>query len=118
MLEKHGHDQENACETGIERRNDRGTDRVTADGQRLQIQKGTSAPGAKPSFPHLIESITSVAIAPLQDVLRIGSEGRMNLPGTDEENWQWRYKPEALTAELARDLMELSAKEGRLPASI
>ena len=51
-------------------------------------------------------------------MLRLGSEARMNLPGTDEENWQWRYQPEALTAELARDLRELSAREGRLPATI
>jgi 4-alpha-glucanotransferase len=63
-------------------------------------------------------SRAAVAIAPLQDVLRLGSEARMNLPGTDEENWQWRYKPEALTTALARDLRELSAKEGRLPATI
>ena len=58
-----------------------------------------------------------IAIAPLQDVLRLGSEARMNLPGSDEGNWQWRYQAEQLTDELARDLRALSAREGRLPAT-
>ena len=33
----------------------------------------------------------ALAIAPLQDVLGLGSEARMNLPGTQEGNWQWRF---------------------------
>jgi 4-alpha-glucanotransferase len=43
---------------------------------------------------HLIRaiwsSVANLAIAPVQDLLGLGSEGRMNLPGTSEGNWEWR----------------------------
>jgi len=58
-------------------------------------------------------SRAALAIAPLQDVLGLGSEARMNLPGTEEGNWTWRYEPDALTDELARRLRELSEGAGR-----
>jgi 4-alpha-glucanotransferase len=58
-------------------------------------------------------SRAALAIAPLQDVLSLGSEARMNLPGSDEGNWQWRYAPGQVTAEHARDLRELTERNGR-----
>ena len=45
-------------------------------------------------------SRAALAVAPLQDVLGLGNEARMNLPGTEEGNWQWRYSPAELTGEL------------------
>lgn len=36
------------------------------------------------------------AVIPLQDFMNLGSEHRMNTPGTTENNWQWRYTPEML----------------------
>jgi 4-alpha-glucanotransferase len=59
------------------------------------------------------ESRAALAIAPLQDVLGLGSEARMNLPGTNEGNWHWRFDPDALTEELAQRLRELSRRTGR-----
>ena len=59
-------------------------------------------------------SRAALSIAPLQDVLDLGNEARMNLPGTEEGNWQWRYSPAALTAELARRLRELTGSANRL----
>jgi 4-alpha-glucanotransferase len=59
------------------------------------------------------ESRAALAIAPLQDVLGLGSEARMNLPGTNEGNWHWRFDPNALTEELAQRLRELSRRTGR-----
>ncbi len=44
-------------------------------------------------------------IIPLQDVLGLGSEGRMNTPGTTEGNWQWRFTFDMLT-EQARDRLK------------
>ena len=45
---------------------------------------------------HLIRvvwaSVANLAIAPVQDLLGLGSEGRMNLPGTAEGNWEWRLE--------------------------
>jgi 4-alpha-glucanotransferase len=58
-------------------------------------------------------SRAALAIAPLQDVLDLGSEARMNLPGTEEGNWQWRYAPEDLTAERAERLRALTESSRR-----
>jgi len=54
-----------------------------------------------------------LALVPLQDVLERGSEARMNLPGTGEGNWAWRYDPAQLTDERARRLRELTERHGR-----
>jgi 4-alpha-glucanotransferase len=37
-------------------------------------------------------SVARMAVAPLQDVLGLGTEGRMNLPGTTSGNWRWRFR--------------------------
>ena len=58
-------------------------------------------------------SVADKAIAPLQDVLGLGSEARMNLPNSNEGNWCWRYEPGALTKELAARLRELTSVYGR-----
>jgi 4-alpha-glucanotransferase len=55
----------------------------------------------------------ALAIAPLQDVLALGSEARMNLPGTDEGNWKWRYDAGDLTSANARRLRELTERSSR-----
>lgn len=53
-------------------------------------------------------SIASLAVVPLQDVLGLGSEGRMNLPGQSQGNWRWRYLPDALRPQLGERLAELT----------
>ena len=55
----------------------------------------------------ILSSIADLAIVPLQDVLGLGTEARMNLPGTSKGNWRWRFKHDDLTAELARRLREM-----------
>lgn len=55
----------------------------------------------------VMASVADVAIAPLQDVLGLGSEARMNLPGKVSGNWKWRYRPGALHAELSARLRSL-----------
>jgi len=49
-----------------------------------------------------------MAIIPLQDVLGLGSEARMNVPGKAEGNWCWRFRPEMLTDEIRARLRELT----------
>lgn len=44
----------------------------------------------------VLKSVANGAIIPLQDILSLGSEGRLNTPGTSEGNWSWRCPPEAL----------------------
>jgi 4-alpha-glucanotransferase len=58
-------------------------------------------------------SVANVAIFPLQDLLGLGSESRMNTPSTVESNWNWRYRPDALTEELSDRLGRLSEIFGR-----
>ncbi|MFP4167108.1 MAG: 4-alpha-glucanotransferase [Opitutales bacterium] len=53
-------------------------------------------------FRAAIRSSAYMAIVTLQDLLNLGSEARLNRPGSPEGNWQWRYKPEQLD-ELERD---------------
>ena len=55
-------------------------------------------------------SVADTAIVPAQDLLGLGSEARMNLPASQQGNWQWRLKPNALTDIIGlrlRDLTEL-----------
>ena len=55
----------------------------------------------------ILASIADLGIIPLQDVLGLGSEARMNLPGTAKGNWGWRFREGALTADLAQRLREM-----------
>jgi 4-alpha-glucanotransferase len=52
----------------------------------------------------VIASVAEIAIVPLQDVLGLGSEARMNLPATMSGNWRWRYRPGALRKDLSAKL--------------
>jgi 4-alpha-glucanotransferase len=56
----------------------------------------------------VLASVAAIAMVPLQDVLGLGSEARMNLPGTVRGNWKWRYQPDALTPEIASRLKILT----------
>ena len=60
-------------------------------------------------------SPASLCIIPLQDVLGLGSEARMNTPSLHGGNWKWRYAPAALTTELAGKLAHLAEVTDRLP---
>jgi 4-alpha-glucanotransferase len=56
----------------------------------------------------VLASVAATAIIPLQDVLGLGSEARMNLPGTTIGNWKWRYKAADLTKERCEELRRLT----------
>lgn len=58
-------------------------------------------------------SVADTAIAPLQDLLGIGTEGRMNLPASDSGNWFWRFAERELTPEIVERLRELTETYGR-----
>ena len=61
------------------------------------------------------KSPARLAIAPLQDLLGVGGEGRMNRPGTAGGNWGWRMEPDALTRGLAGRLGLLTGASARAP---
>lgn len=59
------------------------------------------------------KSVAAWALAPMQDLLGLGSEARMNTPSTLGGNWAWRMKPGAFSKGLAAELAELSRLYGR-----
>lgn len=61
------------------------------------------------------QSVASLAVVPLQDVLGLGSDARMNTPSLHSGNWRWRVQPDALPAELAEKLAHLAELTDRLP---
>jgi 4-alpha-glucanotransferase len=60
-------------------------------------------------------SVADLALVPLQDVLGLGSEARMNTPSLHGGNWKWRLAPGQFTAELAARLAHLAEVTDRLP---
>jgi 4-alpha-glucanotransferase len=60
-------------------------------------------------------STASMSIIPLQDVLGLGSEARMNTPSLHGGNWRWRFDQGRLTSELAAKLALLAGLSDRLP---
>ncbi|MFX1536451.1 MAG: 4-alpha-glucanotransferase [Promethearchaeota archaeon] len=60
-------------------------------------------------------SVAQMSVIPLQDLLRLGKEGRMNFPGTESGNWEWRFTWEQLIDEKGNELAELSKIYGRFP---
>ena len=61
----------------------------------------------------VLASVANLAMVPLQDVLGLGSDARMNLPARSSGNWQWRYTPEMLTDVMQERLRELTILYGR-----
>jgi 4-alpha-glucanotransferase len=61
----------------------------------------------------VLSSRADTAMVPLQDVLGLGSEARMNTPATTSGNWKWRFQADALTPELLARLHHLTASYNR-----
>ena len=59
-------------------------------------------------FDHLMEQVVgasnAVVILPLQDVLGLSDDARMNIPGKAEGNWSWQVKKDMLTPEVVQKL--------------
>ncbi|HEX2202930.1 MAG TPA: 4-alpha-glucanotransferase [Longimicrobium sp.] len=92
--------------------------RAAGADERGRLRELTDAPEAQIHWGMaevVLRSPADVAILPLQDVLGLGSDSRMNTPGTAEGNWRWRFAEGALTPELAARLRELTRASGRLP---
>ncbi len=63
-----------------------------------------------------LASVARIAVIPVQDVLALGSEARMNFPGRPHGNWSWRLRPDQLTPAHAARLRALTELYGRLAA--
>ncbi len=58
-------------------------------------------------------SVANTAIIPIQDILGLGQEARMNKPATTEGNYKWRLSPELITPKIAAKLREMTEIYGR-----
>jgi 4-alpha-glucanotransferase len=88
------------------------------DHERAAIQRYIGTDGADIAWDLVrlaYASIASVAIVPLQDVLRLDDSARMNVPGQPIGNWSWRYKELQLEDGLAQGLREWTVIFGRSP---
>ena len=61
----------------------------------------------------LLASKANTAVIPMQDVLGLDNDARMNLPGTIGGNWRWRMLPGAATDAIASHLKDLNEKNNR-----
>ena len=59
-------------------------------------------------------SVAALAIAPLQDLLNLGAEARMNLPGSTDAHWRWRCTEEMLHSPTLHRLRDVTATSNRL----
>ena len=60
-----------------------------------------------------MQSVSTTLVIALQDLLGLGAEARMNLPGAPLGNWEWRCTPDDLSPGFAARLDDLSATYGR-----
>jgi 4-alpha-glucanotransferase len=84
--------------------------------QRNALQKQLGANDREVVWAIIREALKSqanTAIIPAQDLLELGSEARMNYPGSPSGNWQWRLKDGALTEEIAQRLRSITMTYGR-----
>lgn len=78
----------------------------------MRLHEGESAPRCMLST--LWASVADLTIAQMQDLLELGSEARMNTPGTAGGNWQWRMVPKTELSEISCWLRHITALYGRI----
>ena len=61
-----------------------------------------------------LDSEARMVITPLQDILGLGTESRMNIPGTVGNNWEWRYSEDLLLPEMVEKMRSLIKNSGRI----
>ena len=75
------------------------------------LRRYMNTDGNSPSWDLIrlaMSSSADTAVFPLQDILSLSSEGRMNTPGTDSGNWTWRFKSDDLKDEYCQSLKYLN----------
>ena len=86
------------------------------DAERKSITDYTGTDGSELNWDFMERVMASdarLAIVPLQDVLGLGSEARMNVPGKLGDYWTWRFRWEDLTPDIEERMLALARKTGR-----
>ena len=79
--------------------------------QQLGMNEAASVPDAM--IETVLHSQAALVVLTMQDVLHLGSDARMNTPGTESGNWAWRFEWEALPEDVAFRLLEQLQKANR-----
>ena len=58
-------------------------------------------------------SVADTVLFPMQDIVGLGGEARMNKPATTQRNWLWRLSPDEITLSLKLKLKEMTEIYGR-----
>jgi 4-alpha-glucanotransferase len=77
--------------------------------------RGDSGEATKALLRLAWSSVAALALAPLQDLLNLGAEARMNVPGRVDGNWRWRSTQDMLSAPAFQWLRDLTKTSNRLP---
>jgi 4-alpha-glucanotransferase len=103
-------------------------ERAGSPGERTQLlrqrERALAYAGSDGREPHwdlircALSSVASTAIFPIQDVLGLDSDARMNIPGTPSGNWGYRLRSELLSSTVAARLARLTETYERLPSSL
>ena len=98
--------------------NDTARGRLDLENDRYR-QQALSYTGASPEtyswelISRAWESVAVIAVTQVQDLLGLGTEARMNYPGTTEGNWQWRLADNVITPAVGERLNALNRRTGR-----
>ena len=86
------------------------------DAEKRHISDYLGCPSEQMPWPLIraaLASVACLAMLPLQDVLELGGEHRMNTPGTTEGNWRWRFGWDQVATDLPSRLSHLVRLYGR-----
>lgn len=88
-------------------------EQMAADGVQTRLEEYLGKPVTTENLNaemarSIYGSVAKAAILPVQDVLNLGEEAKMNLPGSSENNWSWRLLPGQLTKDHAKFLADLT----------
>ncbi len=87
-----------------------------SDAVKVDVNEYLGQPGEEMPWSLIraaYRSVAQVAIVPMQDVLALDGEHRMNVPGTADGNWRWRFEWSQVEAGLAARLKDLALRYGR-----
>jgi 4-alpha-glucanotransferase len=86
------------------------------DGERTSVLRYLATDGSRIALDLMRlahQSVAAVAIVPLQDLLELGPEARMNVPGRPDQNWTWRFTENMVDSWRIEWIANLTAATGR-----
>jgi 4-alpha-glucanotransferase len=93
-----------------------------SDAERAEVRRALQLT-APPRVPELLidavyDSAAQLAIVPMQDLLALGTDSRMNIPGKAAGNWRWRFGWGEVDPKLVALSRARAERSGRLVAAV